>query len=504
MSETVYELEQEFLAYVKRKEALSEALNLVYWDIRTGIPKKGASARSLVIEVLAEDIFKLEVSEEMAAFIAALTPHKDELNEVSRKTLEECSRLYERNKKIPAKEFAAYSKLVADAETVWGEARAQNDFSKFAPYLTDIVAMKRQFIEYWGYDANKYDTLLDQYEPGMTVEILDNVFDKLRTGITDLRQKMKQGVTPDAAPLKVNLAKEIQKTFSERVLKKMGFDFEAGRLDDTIHPFAIGLNRGDVRITTRYDEANFKMAVFGIIHEGGHAIYEQNFDPKLAGTPLSEGASMGIHESQSLFYEIILGSSFAFWKSNYKDLALLSKPAFDNVSLEDFYRATNISESSLIRIEADILTYPLHIMIRYELEKALMNGELEVADLQEAWADKYEAYLGIRPEKDSEGVLQDIHWAGGDFGYFPSYALGLIYASQFFHTMKQEIPNLDQVIASDDYTEIREWLTKNVHQYGKLKKPLEILQDTTGESLNPDYLLDLLKERYAFVYKLES
>ncbi|WP_088815114.1 MULTISPECIES: carboxypeptidase M32 [Listeria] len=501
MSESIYEIEKEFLAYVKRKEALSEALNLVYWDIRTGIPKKGAEARAEVIGVLSEDIFKLEVSEEMAAFIAALTPHKDELGEVGRKTLEECSRLYELNKKIPAKEFAAYSKLVADAENVWGEARAENNFAKFEPLLTQIVAMKRKFIEYWGYKANKYDTLLEQYEPGMTVETLDAAFGKLRSGIMDLRKKMEQGEVPSSKPLQVNIAKDIQKTFSERILQKMGFDFDAGRLDDTIHPFAIGLNVNDVRITTRYAEDNFKMAVFGIIHEGGHAIYEQNFDPKLSGTPLSEGASMGIHESQSLFYEIILGSSFAFWKSNFKDLAELAKPVFDAVSLEDFYRATNISESSLIRIEADILTYPLHIMIRYELEKALMNGELEVADLREAWANKYEAYLGVRPEKDSDGVLQDIHWAGGDFGYFPSYALGLMYAAQFFHTMKREIPNLDAIIASDDYTEIRKWLTKNVHQYGKLKKPLEILQDTTGESLNPDYLLDLLNERYKFVYK---
>ncbi|EUJ32973.1 thermostable carboxypeptidase [Listeria floridensis FSL S10-1187] len=501
---TVEETKTEFLAFLKKKAALEEALNLVYWDIRTKIPKKGTEGRAEVIGVLSEQIFEMEVSEEMAAFIATLAPHRAELDEITAKSLDESNRVYALNKKIPAKEFRAYSKLVAEAENVWGEARAENDFAKFAPYLEEIVTMKRKFVEYWGYEQNKYDTLLDQYEPGMTVEVLDSVFLKLRDAIMTLRGKMaREGTAPNPDLLRVTMPREKQQTFSEQILTKMGFDFDAGRLDDTIHPFAIGLNLHDVRITTRYDEDNFKMAVFGIIHEGGHAIYEQNFNPKLAGTPLKEGASMGIHESQSLFYEIILGSSFAFWKSNYKNLTKL-EPKFAQVPLEDFYRAANLSESSLVRIEADILTYPLHIMIRYELEKALMNGELEVADLKEAWNNKYEEYLGIRPEKDSEGILQDIHWAGGDFGYFPSYALGLIYAAQFFHTMERELPELDQIIESDDYTPIREWLTEHIHQYGKLKKPLEILKDTTGEGLNPDYLIDLLNKRYEFVYNLKS
>lgn len=299
--------------------------------------------------------------------------------------------------------------------------------------------MKRKFVEYWGYEENKYDTLLDQYEPGVTVSVLDSVFEKVRDGIMAIREKIaNEGVKPDATILNTKISEAKQKEFSIRILNKMGFDFEAGRLDETVHPFATGLNTGDVRITTRYNENDFKMAVFGTIHEGGHAIYEQNFDAALVGTPLANGASMGIHESQSLFYEIIIGSSLAFWKSNYADFQAITKPAFDHVTLEDFYRAVNISESSLIRIEADTLTYPLHIMIRYELEKALINGELEVKDLPKAWGDKYEEYLGIRPDNDTNGVLQDIHWAGGDFGYFPSYALGLMYAVQFFNQMQKK------------------------------------------------------------------
>ncbi|WP_099222226.1 carboxypeptidase M32 [Listeria costaricensis] len=506
MAETLSELKQEFLDFVRKIEAKKEALELVGWDIRTGAPKKGLDQRAEVISVLSAEIFEAETSEEMAAFIAALSPYKAELDEITAKTLHECQKEYDLSKKIPAKEYRAYTKLVAQAENAWTEARAENDFAKFEPYLTEIVAMKRQFIEYWGYEENRYDTLLDQYEPGMTVQIVDRVFATLRKGIKALRLKIEQeGIRPDASLLGLyRMPKEEQKQLGLSVLEKMGFDFEAGRLDDTVHPFASGLNPGDVRITTRYDEDSFKMALFGIIHEGGHAIYEQNIDWQLVGTPLANGASMGIHESQSLFYEIILGSSFAFWKSNYPAVQKMAKGAYETVSVEDFYRALNLTESSLIRIEADILTYPLHIMIRYELEKALMNGELEVKDLPQAWGDMYEAYLGVRPETDSTGVLQDIHWAGGDFGYFPSYALGLVYAAQFFEQMKKDLPDLEAVLAGTDYRPIKDWLTQHIHRYGKLKTPIELLKEATGEPINPSYLLHLLEERYAFVYQLKN
>lgn len=505
MTEEIVELKTKFLAYIRKIEAVSEALELVYWDLRTKAPAKGMEQRAEVVSVLSSEIFAMKTSEKMAAFIAELAPVKEKLDEVARKTLEEAQKEYEWNKKIPADEYAVYTKLVAQAETVWSSAREAKDFHLLEPYLTKIIEMKRRFVEYWGYKDNKYDTLLEQYEPGMTVALLDDVFGKLRAGITALREKIKESTKkPDPAILNIKIPKVQQQTFSRSILKKMGFDFEAGRIDDTIHPFAIGLNPGDVRITSRYDENNFKMAVFGIIHEGGHAIYEQNFAPKLIGTNLATGASMGIHESQSLFYEIIIGSSLAFWESNYPAFQQIAAPNLDHISLESFYRAVNLTESSLIRIEADILTYPLHIMIRYELEKALLNDELEVKDLPQVWADKYEAYLGIRPNNDTEGVLQDIHWAGGDFGYFPSYALGLMYAAQMFHQMQQDIPNVEKIIASDDYSPIKNWLTEHVHQYGKLKEPLQILQDATGETLEPKYLLALLKKRYQFVYQLDE
>jgi carboxypeptidase Taq len=242
------------------------------------------------------------------------------------------------------------------------------------------------------------------------------------------------------------------------------------------------------------------MAVFGTIHEGGHALYEQNISEELMGTPLCSGTSMGIHESQSLFYENFVGRNLSFWKNNYSLLKKYTSGQLDYLEVEEFYRSINESEPSFIRIEADELTYPLHIMIRYEIEKGLFNDEITVSDLPKVWNDKYEEYLGIRPTNDREGVLQDVHWAGGSFGYFPSYALGYMYAAQLKHAMLKDLPNFDTLLESGNLLSIKEWLTKNIHQYGKMKKPLEILHEVTGEGLNPNYLINYLEEKYSQIY----
>ncbi len=285
-------------------------------------------------------------------------------------------------------------------------------------------------------------------------------------------------------------------------MKQLGYDFDAGRLDETVHPFAMGITIGDVRITTKYDENDFRSAIFGTIHECGHALYEQNFDKKLEGLPVAEGTSMGIHESQSLFYEQFVGHNENFWKYNFDLLKKHSSNQFNNIELEDFLRAINASKPSLIRIEADELTYPLHIMIRYEIEKELFNGNLEVKDLPRVWNEKYKEYLGVTPENDGEGVLQDVHWSGGSFGYFPSYALGYIYAAQLKIAMLKDIPNFDELLLKGEFSPILHWLTENVHKHGKMKNPLEIIQDTTGEGLNAKYLADYLEEKYSKLYNL--
>ncbi len=503
----IKQTEQEFLNYVKKMTSFNEAIGVMYWDLRTGAPKKGAEQRSEVIGMMSSEVFEMSVSPEMKGYLDELTKEdqQTELSEITRKTVEECRKDYDRNIKIPAEEYSEYVILSSKAETIWEEAKEKADFELFRPYLEKLVAFNQKFVEYWGYDENKYDTLLDLFEPGVTVKMIDRVFNQLREHIVPLvKQVVNASDQPKTDFLFEHFPQDKQQAFSMEVLRKMGYDFDAGRLDTTVHPFATGLNPGDVRVTTKYDEGDFRTAVFGTIHEGGHALYEQNLSPKLIGTPLCTGTSMGIHESQSLFWENFVGRHQSFWKNNYDKLKSYSTGQFDDVSLEDYYRAINVAGPSLIRIEADEMTYALHIMVRYEIEKGLINGEIEVKDLPTIWNEKMEEYLGITPDNDAVGVLQDVHWSGGSFGYFPSYALGYIYAAQIKNAMLKDIPQFDELLEQGDLMPIKEWLTENIHQYGKLKQPIDIIKDITGEGLNAEYLIQYLEEKYSQVYRLQK
>ncbi|MBD8070178.1 carboxypeptidase M32 [Bacillus sp. PS06] len=497
--------EKQFMDYVKKMTSYNEAIGLIYWDLRTGAPKKGVEQRSEVVGLLSTEVFKMSTSEEMAAYISKLTPsaNNGDLAEVTIKTLEECKKEYDRNKKIPQEEYKEYVILQSKAESIWEEAKADNNFALFQPYLEKLVEFNKRFIDYWGYEGNKYNTLLDMYEPGVTVEVIDSVFAQLRKSIVPLVQEIaKSNHKPNTDFLFEFFPKEKQRQLSLDIIGLLGYDFDAGRLDETVHPFATGLNPGDVRITTKYDEQDFRTAVFGTIHECGHALYEQNISEDFVGTLLCTGTSMGIHESQSLFYENFVGRSYSFWQHNYSQLKNYSSEAFSNVSVEEFYRSINESKPSLIRIEADELTYPLHIMIRYEIEKGLFNGEIEVKDLPAIWNQKYEEYLGITPDSDANGVLQDVHWAGGAFGYFPSYALGYIYAAQLKDAMVKDIPQFDELLEKGELLPVKEWLTERVHRFGKSKKPLEIIKDATGEGLNAEHLIAYLQNKYKKLYQL--
>ncbi|WP_404346581.1 carboxypeptidase M32 [Sutcliffiella horikoshii] len=501
----INQVKEEYVNHINKMDSYNEALSLIFWDLRTGAPKKGVDRRSDVIGILSSEVFNMSTSEEMASYLTQLLNEEvfHELDDITKASLLESKKNYDRNKKVPAKEYQEYVVLSTKAESVWEEAKEKSDFSLLQPYLEKLVGFNKKFIEYWGYEGNKYNTLLDMYEPGITVEKLDEVFAKLKERIVPLVQNIADSsVQPRAKELLVSFPKDKQRDFSVEILKELSYDFDAGRLDETVHPFAIGLNPGDVRVTTKYDEEDFRTAVFGTIHECGHALYEQNISKELQGTGLCTGTSMGIHESQSLFYENFVGRHENFWKRHYESLQRYAGGKFDEISLEEFYLAINESKPSLIRIEADELTYSLHIMIRYELEKALFNDELEVKDLPKAWNEKYQSYLGITPPNDAKGVLQDVHWSGGSFGYFPSYALGYMYAAQFKQAMLKDLPNYDELLANGDLGPVKEWLTEKVHQHGKLKKPLEILKDVTGEELNADHLIKYLEDKYNKIYQL--
>ncbi|UOQ93537.1 carboxypeptidase M32 [Halobacillus shinanisalinarum] len=491
--------EQKFMNLLKEQSSYEEAIGLMAWDMRTKAPKKAVETRSEVLGVLSQKVHEIQTSDEMKTCLDDLEGKAT--NRIVQKAVEEAKETYERTAKIPTSEYKAYVTLQSKAESMWAEAKENNDFKSFQPYLEELVAYNRSFAEYWGYDKHKYDALLHNYEPGVTVEVLEQVFPKVRKSLTELLEQIKQApVQPDPSLLEGHFPKGMQEGFSYEILHRMGYDFNAGRLDETVHPFAIGLNQNDVRVTTKYDEKDFRTAVFGTIHEGGHALYEQNIDPKLAFTPLATGTSMGIHESQSLFWENFVSRSRPFWENHYELFQNHAPERFEALALDDFYKAVNEVKPSMIRIEADELTYCLHIMVRYELEKALIGGEIEVKDLPKLWNEKMEDYLGVTPANDAEGVLQDIHWSGGDFGYFPSYALGYMYAAQFQYTMKQEL-DFNEVIQKGNFKQIQGWLTEHIHQFGKMKKPLEILNDVTGEGLNPDYLVTYLTNKYKGIYK---
>ncbi|TGB04573.1 carboxypeptidase M32 [Halobacillus salinus] len=489
----------QFKSLLKEQASYSEAIALMGWDMRTKAPKKGIEHRSEVLGVLSQKVHEIQTSEEMKSCIDELKA--SDLDDVMKRSVEEAEETYDKTAKIPVEEYRAYVTLQSKAESMWEEAKNQNDFDSFRPYLEELVEYNRRFADYWGYENHRYDALLHNFEPGVTVEVLDEVFPKVRKSLTALLEKVQQAPNqPDPSVLEGHFPKEKQERFSEEILSRMGYDFDAGRLDETVHPFAIGLNTNDVRVTTKYDEKDFRTAIFGTIHEGGHALYEQNIDESLAFTPLADGTSMGIHESQSLFWENFIARTEAFWENHYDLFKSYAPNSFENLPLDDFYRAINEVKPSFIRIEADELTYCLHIMVRYELEKALIGGEIEVADLPTLWNEKMKEYFGIEPPTDAEGVLQDIHWAGGAFGYFPSYALGYMYAAQFANQMQKEI-DVEEHIKNGDFQPIKAWLTEHIHQYGKMKKPLEIVKDVTGEGLNPDYIVAYLTEKYQTIYK---
>ncbi len=491
----------DFRQYVKRISDYKSAINLLGWDARTKLPKKGVDARSQVIGTLSTEHFKMRTSDDMQRHLDRLSAHVDQLTPVVLRTYEECQKDFDKSKKIKADRFEAFTVLTNTAQSVWQTAREHNDFASFAPYLSQIVEFQQEFIDCWGYEGHPYNTLLDAFEPGMTVQVLDPLFSTLRAQTVALLQKVMQAKPIDDSFLFRHFDAEKQRAFCTRLVQQIGYDFDAGRLDESAHPFATGIARGDVRITTRFLTNFLSTSLFGCIHESGHAMYEQALSKDLIDTPLHEGASMGIHESQSRFFENIVGRSYAFWDHFYGDLKTVFKDELADISLDQFYRAINVAKPSLVRTEADELTYNLHIMIRYEIEKGLIDGSLQVKDLPEIWREKMMEYLGIAPDNDADGVLQDIHWSSGDFGYFPSYSLGNIYAAQFANALEKDIPTFSALIANGDFAPIRKWLHHNIHQHGKLLMPGEILLKATGEPSNAQFLVTYLTKKYASLYE---
>ena len=487
--------------YLEKAQALKTALVLFEWDDATLAPKEAGAYTSRMVGVLSSE-YQKTMSNPQVKELVEQCGDDNSLSEIQSGIVREVKKELERLECIPPEEYRRYSELTSEGTRVWTEAKEKKDFDRFAPFLEEIISYQKKFASYQAKEGQSiYNVMLDHYEEGFDTEILDQFFNTLKEELVPfLHQIMESGVEIDQKILTGDFPNEKQEEIGRYLAEYVGFDFNKGVMAVSAHPFTTNLHNHDVRITTAYNN-RVDDSMFSVIHESGHGIYEMGIPDELTQTPLGEGTSMGMHECQSRFFENIIGRSEAFWVPIYGKVQELFPRQLGDVTLEQFVRAVNKVQPSLIRTQADELTYSLHILIRYEIEKQLMEGDLEVKDLPEVWADKYEEYLGVRPANAAEGVLQDIHWSMGDFGYFPSYALGSAFGAQIYAYMKTQM-DFEGLLREGKISVIREFLRENIHKYGKMKTSRQILKDVTGEDFNPKYYVEYLKEKYSNIYQL--
>ncbi len=488
--------------YLKQRRKIV-ALNyvgfVISWDMETDAAEQSITADSEQVAVVSEMSYRLLTDPEFENAVSVLYENRISLDEVLKHEIEDAYKRVRDTKKIPQDEYTAYSELTSKAYPVYVKAKTENNFELFRPYLEKIVEFCRKQTKWLETDELKgYDVLLDQYEPHYTQAKYDAFFNALRKRLVPFVKEVtaKPAAVPDWA--KQNFPADKQREFCEYLRDVMLFDKTRGIMKQSEHPFTSGFGTDDVRITNHYYENKFDSSIFSCIHETGHALYEQQCDKSLNGTLSGGGASLGLHESQSRFYENIVGRCRAFWSVHFNKLKSIFEEQLKDVTLDEFLAYINTAERSFIRTEADELTYPLHVMLRYEIEQKIIKGELEVKDLPAYWDDKFKEYFGITPHNDAVGVLQDVHWAYGNFGYFPTYALGSAIASQLYHYMNKDF-DVEQSLKEGTTAKINEWLKERVHKYGASKYPDEILRLATGEDFNPDYYIDYLINKYAKV-----
>lgn len=491
------------LAKGKEIEVLKSISTLVGWDQETYMPKESIGIHSTQKQYLEGLIHKemtsVEFQELISSFIDLETGVFTDVNgldEIQKAAIREWRIDIVKAKKLPDIFVKTFAKATSETVAIWGEARQNNDFKMFIPHLENILSLTKEKASYLGYKDHPYDALLDEYEAGMTVKKLDKLFSGLKSFLIDLTKRLSSN-TAETSFLYGEFDEIQMVAFDNLILKTMGFKENAYRLDTSNHPFCLSLHPTDVRMTTVTKTNDlFAANISSVIHEAGHGLYEQGLDVTLFGTPLCEFLSMGIHESQSKLWECFLGQSLPFWTHFYPHLQKYFPKQFDKVSLDSFYKAINLITPSFIRIYADEITYSLHVILRYELEKALLEGSLQVKDIPEAWNKKMQEYLQITPKNYKEGCLQDIHWAWGLFGYFPTYALGNLYAAQLFHTIKEKFPDWKERVSQGHLLFIRDFLKENIHRHGRFYTPDELIQRATGKSLSESFFKEYLEEKY--------
>lgn len=489
--------------HIRQSSQLAAIEAVLDWDERCMMPVAGAENRAEQITLLSGILHDRLTDPRIGQWLDELKdgPLTQDRHDDFGATLHHVRRNYEKRTKLPKELVEELAHTAALGQHVWQEARANNDFASFAPTLTKMVGLKQQQADALGYTETRYDALLDDFEPGELTSRVTQVLGALRDELVPLVAQVREGGrTPDMSVLQRRYPIETQRSFGRAAAAKIGFDFQRGRLDVTAHPFCTGLGPNDCRITTRYDEHFFNAGFFGILHEAGHGIYDQGLRSEQYGLPMGEAVSMGIHESQSRLWEILVGRSLPYWKNMYGSARAAFPHALNDVTLGRFFFAINDVRPSLIRVEADEFTYNLHILIRFELEQALISGDLAVADLPGAWREKYQKYLGIECPNDADGALQDIHWSAGLFGYFPSYSLGNLYASQFFEAADQQLGALERRIEKGQFDLLKKWLTHQIHRQGQRYSASELCERVTGKPLSHEPLMRHLREKYDLLY----
>lgn len=470
--------------------------SLLDWDERTQLPPKGGEHRAAQASLIARLVHERFTAPKVGDLLRAAADVNATADSDVAVTVRETKRSYERATKIPASLVEEQTRVAVLAQQAWGDARAKSDYASFAPWLDKTLKLKRDEANCVGYGKDMYDALLDQFEPGETTANLRTTFEQLREPLVELIRLIAD--SGRKAPLEI-LEREYpasaQNQMAREAAAKIGFDFDAGRLDQSLHPFCTGLGPGDTRMTTRYDIRFFGDAFFGVLHETGHCLYEQGLPAAHFGLPMGEACSLGIHESQSRLWENFVGRSESFWKYFLPKTRAYFPQSLKGVDDHDWYFAVNDIRPSLIRTEADEATYNLHVLLRFELEQALLGNELSVKDLPAAWSEKMTRYLGLTPPDDARGCLQDIHWSSGSIGYFPTYTLGNLYAAQFFEQASEDIPNLEEHFATGDFASLLAWLRDKIHRHGKRYPAPELCKRVTGQALTVEPLLRHLNRK---------
>lgn len=492
---------QKFETHMRKIADVAYTMAILSWDQETYMPEKGADFRAQQLSTLSGIYHKLFTEDEFGRMLESLSADSS-LDARQKKNIELTLENYTKQKRYTTEFVELMSKTISECFQAWQTAKEKNDFTIYQPKLEKLVELKKQECEILGYEKHPYDAMLNEYEKGITTAEIETLFAEVRKELVPFVKKIAEAEQVDDAVFFRKYEKDKQWTLGLDLLKQMGYDFEAGRQDLSSHPFTTSFNPLDVRVTTRINENDLSEMIWSCIHEGGHGLYEQGLSPEEYGMPLGEAVSLGIHESQSRLWENNVGRSIAYWKNNFQRVKDQFPEQLADCSTEDFYKAMNKVEPSLIRTSADELTYHFHVMIRFEIEKALFEGKLKVSELPAYWNAKYKEYLGIDVPSDTKGVLQDIHWSHGSFGYFPTYSIGSFYAAQFFDQAKKEISGLENQIEHGELKPLLNWLREKIHRYGKFYTATELCEKITGEKLNFSHFMNYAREKYKAIYKL--